>query len=80
MVKSISIKDAELFELVNGISKSGGDVKALLRPVIEQLRTQVKDGIGNDYDVVIATGKADVETRMAELKERLAVLSKMEKA
>ena len=77
MVKSISIKDAELFELVRGYTLAGGDVKQIFKEAAAVLKANATKTIGNDYDVSIAAAEADVQNKLSELKERAAVLAKL---
>lgn len=77
MARSISVKDAELFELLRGNALAGGDNSAFLKEAVAVLREKAVAGIGKDIDIAYAASEKEIQLKMSELKERAAVLQKL---
>lgn len=79
MVKGISVKNNELFELVRGASLTGVDVDDAVQETAAILKQKLTEKIGNDMDVVLQASESEIAGKIAELKERAAVVAKMRK-
>ena len=77
MVKSISVKDSELYEIVRGATNAGIDIKSVFAEAAKILKEKTTEAIGNDMEVALLASEAEISQKIAELNERAAVVKKL---